>query len=397
MAHRRRRTDALPAAADLPGSSVDRMRAVCTALFLSGFADVLAFRVPVDGNPPDLLAHAGDGGMTVDAAATLAEGAAHGGRPMVLIDGSTLPEAPQHQLAAVVAGEGDDHRTMVVLSDPHLSRREVESVATWLSPSTLAVTGDGVCNALACELAADYSADAVVIALFAESGMLLNLHVRSGGLLRSWRLPIDTVWGEAARHEAAFMLGELHMHPGAESLASLGMKTASIVGITNGRGTAVGAIGIASRGQLDMDSPRALLARASALGIRVMELRGAHLRAPEHDDNGMVELRAFAARVACRRFAMYSVTGNVLRLASAHAEDGSILVAPPDPYEEQLVCWAAEKGIAIVAEDAAAVLVGEDTVLYAQDPRKRPIECLRRALVALRDSPYYEDGEERAA
>ncbi len=373
------------------------MRAVCTALYLSGFADVLAFRVPVDGYPPELLAHAGDGEVSVDAAATLAEGAAHGGRPMVMIDGSTLPEAPLHQLAAVVAGEGADHRTMVVLSDPHLARREVESVAAWLSPPTTRFAAEGVCNVLACELAAEYSADAIVIALFAESGMLLNLHVRSGGLLRSWRLPIDTVWGEAARHEAAFMLGELHMHPGAESLASLGMKTASIVGITNGRGTTVGAIGIASRGQLDMDSPRALLARAGALGARVMELHGARLRVPETDDAGMVELRAFAARVACRRFAMYSVTGNVLRLASAHAEDGSILVAPPDPYEEQLVCWAAEKGIAIVAEDAAAVLVGEDTVLYAQDPHKRPIDCLRRALVALRDSPYFDEGDARAA
>jgi hypothetical protein len=85
---------------------------------------------------------------------------------------------------------------------------------------------------------------------------------------------------------------------------------------------------------------------------------------------------------------MYSRSGDVLSLVSAHASDGSVLVSPPDPYEEQMVCWAAEKGVAVSSGEAASVVVGDDTVLYARDPVKRPIDCLRLALQDLRSDPY---------
>lgn len=73
-----------------------------------------------------------------------------------------------------------------------------------------------------------------------------------------------------------------------------------------------------------------------------------------------------------------------MRLVSAHAEDGSRLMSPPDPGEEELVHYAAKRGMSISGRHAAAILVGDDTVLYACDPRREPLERLRRALEELR-------------
>jgi hypothetical protein len=116
---------------------------------------------------------------------------------------------------------------------------------------------------------------------------------------------------------------------------------------------------------------------------------------PVPDADGSVDLRVLAARVGCRRFAMYERVGPELRLISAHTYDGSRLMTPPDELEEQLVCWAADKGIGVVSEDAAAVLIGDHTVLYAQDPEKRALDCLRLALQDVRRNPY--GGEDAAA
>jgi hypothetical protein len=394
MPPRRRRTDELPRHADLPGDARDRMHAICDALVRCGFADAFAFSGRASVAGVRLFTHAGSAAVEVERAAQLARSAMSSGRTMTLA--SPPPQVESMPMAAVLVGDTPSSREVVIIADPRLSRREAEAVAAWSAPADLpSGAGVGSCGHVARELAAQHAADAVVLALFAETGMLLNLHVRSGGLLRTWRLPVDTVWGEAARHEAAFMLGELQMHPGAESLASLGMQTAAIVGMTSSQGTALGSVGLASRGHLDVDVPRLLLGQAADIGSQVMNLR-ATTPVPVADADGLVELRLFAARVGCRRFAMYSLSGHVLRLASAHAEDGSVLVSPPDPYEEQLVCWAAEKRIAVVSENAAAVMVGDDTVLYAQDPGKRAIDCLRRALHDLRRNPYLAGGEQAA-
>lgn len=395
MTPRRRRTDHLPLAEALPADPLDRARVACEALAQTGYESAAVFCVPHDGSTPTVCAVMGEAEATIEAAAVIAEGAAHAGRAVMLADGPSLRrEFPASRMAAVPIGDSDQHRYMLVAVDPVISQRDAEAIAAWIAPAeAVPPVAAGACGSLANTLALEYDADAVVFALFTQSGMVLNLHVRSGGLLRAWRLPADTVWGEAARHAAAFMLGELQMHPGAESLASLGMRTAAVVGIENGHGVTIGSIGLASRGELSLDVPRELLERASLLGPQVMALKSRGVPTV-HQATSVVELRGFAARVGCRRFALYTREGTVLRLASAHAQDGSLLVAPPDPYEEQIVCWAAEKRIAIVSEDAAAVMVGEDTVLYAQDPRKVPMDCLRDALQALRggpDAPAQED------
>lgn len=382
MGPRRRRTDHLPPAASLPTELEQRAQATCQALTAVGFEASAAMLVPMGAAGGDVVAAGGAIDRVMGLAGNTALVGAVDGRPLHMPDAVSDTRA-----VAIAAGDGPDARLVVVVADPLLSRREAEALAAWLAPArVIHPAGGGACASLARELAAEYEADVVVMALFASAGMLLNLHVRSGGLLRAWRVPVDTVWGEAARHGAAFMLGDLQMHPGAEALASLGLASAAIVGLENGRGIALGAIGVAARADLRIDVARHLLDRSIELGPRLMEVRS-RSRVPDVDESGAVELVAFAQRVGCRRFAFYSRDGGHVRFMSAHAGDGSRLVSPPDPFEEQLVAWAAEKGVAVVSEDAAAVLVG-DAVLYAQDPVKRPMDQLRLALQDLRESPY---------
>jgi hypothetical protein len=59
----------------------------------------------------------------------------------------------------------------------------------------------------------------------------------------------------------------------------------------------------------------------------------------------------------------------------------------PDLLEEQLIGWAVEQGGAVSIDTAAAVLIGEETVLYARDEKRNPMTRLRNALIALRDEP----------
>jgi hypothetical protein len=386
----RRRTDSLPGTEDLPADPIARARMACDALVDAGFETALALQVIDPMTQAMLCAAAGRIDPVLDTARGVAEQVASTGRALQLVDADDSRMNLRWRFGAVPCGSLRDGEIVVVVADPTLTQREAQAVATWIATP---VVGTGAspapdpCCELARSLAAEFSADIVVFSLFAQSGMLLNLHVRSGAVLRTWRCPVDTVWGEAARHNAAFVLGELHMHPGAESLSSLGMTSAAVVGLENGSGVAVGSVGLASREHLDIDIAHSLLERAPILGAQVMQLRGS-TPVPRQDTAGAVDLVGFAARVGCRRFALYSKQGNVVTLVSAHADDGSVLVSPPDPFEEQLVVWAAEKGIAVASDDAAAVMIGDDTVLYAQDPARKPMECLRLALQDLRNDPY---------
>ncbi|MBC7644702.1 MAG: hypothetical protein H7123_06220 [Thermoleophilia bacterium] len=392
MKHRRRRTDHLPSAEELPADPVARARVACEALTLSGFDAAIGLHIPDGSESAITFASSGRFDRLMHDVVQLAEEAARTGMPLYMPADRALRGM---KCAVITGGDTANGRTMLVVADTALSQREGEALAAWLAPvaSSRAVLG-GSCGQLAASLAAEFSVEAVVISLFASAGMLCNLHVRSGGLLRTWRLPTDTVWGEAAQHGAAFVLGDLHAHPGTEALAALGMSSAAIVGLENGNGQPIGSIGVASRDELDMDIARMLLERAPILGPQIMQLRSTTRPIAPLDvglaetGEAVVELRGFAQRVGCRRFAMYERKGTSLRLVAAHAGDGTRLISPPDPYEEQLVCWASDKGIAIVSEDAAAILVGTDTVLYAQDPRQRPIDCLRRALGDLRDAGF---------
>lgn len=394
----RRRTDSLPPPGDLPAEPLARARAACDALVGCGMESALALQVVDRMTQGMLCAAAGRIDHVADVARGLAEEAALTGRALHMVDADDTRMNLRWRFGAVPCGAVRDGQVVLVVADPSLTQREAQAIATWIAPAddaSITVGGGGLgqrievatSGDLARSLAREFHADAVVFALFTQAGMLLNMHVRSGAVLRSWRAPVDTVWGEAARHNAAFVLGDLHMHPGAESLSSLGMRSAAVVGIENGNGIAIGAVGIAARHELDIDVAQRLLDRAPVIGPQLMEFKSRTV-VPSADADGAVNLRAFAARVGCRRFALYSKAGVAVTLLSAHAQDGSVLVSPPDPYEEQLVCWAAEKGIAVASDEAAAVMVGDDTVLYAQDSKKRPMECLRLALQDLRDNPY---------
>lgn len=390
MERRRRRTDLLPPPAQLPREPLDRARAACDFVSAAGFEAALALHVPDDGSQGVVCGATGRVDALLDVARGIARSAAREGRALQLLD-TDGPRATslRWRHAAIPLGRTPSGTVVLVTSDGRLARREGQALAAWAAPADIRgmhVRG-GPCGTIVRSLAREFSADAVVIALFAQSGIMLNVHVRSGALLQARRIPTDTVWGEVARHGAAFTLGDLAMHPGTELLGSLGMRTAGLVGLENGNGIAIGALGVATAGELDLDIAHRLLARSPGLGPELMSLLSS-TPVPTPDEHGTVDLRVLAARVGCRRFAMYERSGAELRLVAAHAEDGSQLVSPPDELEEQLVCWAAQKGIGVVNDDAAAVLIGDHTVLYAQDPDKRALDCLRLALQDVRRNPF---------
>jgi hypothetical protein len=396
MERRRRRTDQLPPPAELPHEPLDRARAACDFLSAAGFEAALAMHVPDDGSQGVVCGGTGRVESMLDVARGLAVTVTREGRALQLLDTDDRHGSSRWRHAAIPVGRTGTGTIVLVTSDSRLARREGQAIATWAAPANvlgMRVRG-GPCARMARELAREFDADAIVLALFAQSGMILNLHVRSGARLHGARIPTDTVWGEVARHGAAFTLGDLALHPGTELLGSVGMRTAGLVGLENGHGIAIGALGVASSGDLDLDIAHMLLARAPSLGPQIMSSLSS-TSVPVADEDGSVDLRVLAARVGCRRFAMYERVGPELRLISAHSYDGSRLMTPPDEMEEQLVCWAADKGIGVVSEDAAAVLIGDHTVLYAQDPDKRALDCLRPALQDVRRNPY--GGEDAAA
>lgn len=386
---RRRRTDWLPSAAQLPADPVARARTACEQLAGAGIAAAVALHVPARGAAATVCGSAGRVERVLDEAAAIARRAADGGRALELSESAERGIARHVRHAAVPVGSVRDGVIVLVVSDPALTRRDARAIATWAAPHDAAGLDlrGGPCGGMARGLAREFGADAVVFALFAQSGMRLDLHVRSGALLRTTRLPVDTIWGEVSRHGAAFTIGDLPLHPGAELLASIGMRSAGLVGLENGRGIAIGALGVASAGELDVDVAHHLLARGPMLGPDLMS-RLSSTVVPVPGADGTVDLRILAARVGCRRFAMYERDGAQLRLVAAHAEDGSRLVAPPDAVEQQLVCIAAQDGVGVAGNEAAAVRVGESSVLYAQDPEKRALERLRLALQDVRRNPF---------
>jgi hypothetical protein len=390
MKFSRRRTDHLLPPEGLPSDPAARGRVACDAVIDAGFDSAIALHVTGRDRQAEICAAAGQAEGLADVARGLAERVALTGESLNLSDNPDGDLRLRWRFAAMPCGTVKDGSIVLVVADPNLSQREGQAIAAWVAPPGARSEGNGgPCAPLARQIAGEFGVDIVVFALFAQAGMLLDLHVRSGGLLRTWRIPIDTIWGDAARQGSAFVLGELHRHAGAESLASLGMGSAGIAGLENGNGLAAGALGIAARDAdaIDTDTARALLDRAPLLGAQIMALRSQTL-VPVADSAGTVELESFAARVGCRRFALYAREGNHLRLVSAHDASGKVTSPMTDSFEEQLVCWAAEKGIAVVSEDAAAVVVGETTVLYAADPKRRPMDALRLALQDLRHHPF---------
>lgn len=394
MERRRRRTDHLPHPGLLPAEPLGRARAACDLAAAAGFDASLAIHVPDNGSQGVLCGASGRVETLLDVARGVARSAAHEGRALQLVDADGPVRGAGRRHAAVPVGRTDDGTIVLVVSDPRLTRREGQALATWVAPDAvrgMRVRG-GACAGITRRLARDHGADVIVLALFAASGIRLDVHVRSGAMLHTCRVPADTVWGEVARHGAAFTLGDLAMHPGMGLIGSLGMRTAALVGLENGNGIAIGALGLASIGDLDIDVAHHLLAEAPALGPEIMG-RLSTTSVPVPAPDGTVDLRLLAARVGCRRFAMYERVGTELHLVAAHGPDGSPQVEQPDALETQLVGWAAQKGVGVVSDDAAAVLIGNHTVLYAQDPGKRALDCLRLALQDVRRNPF--GGEDR--
>lgn len=386
---RRRRTDRLPLPAELPLEPLERARAACDHIAGIGLEASLALHVPDDGSQGVLCGASGRVESLLDVARGLARQAARDGRAVQLLDTDGPRGAGARRHAAIPVGRTSSGTVVLVASDARLARREAQALATWAAPvhlNGMRIQG-GPCASLVRDLAREFEADVVVLTRFAQSGMILDLHVRSGALLQSSRIPSDTVWGEVARHAAAFTLGDLSMHPGTELLGSVGMRTAALVGLENGHGIAVGALGVASAGDLDLDIAHHLLGRSPKLGPELMA-RFSSTAVPVAAPDGTVDLRVLAARVGCRRFAMYERDGGKLRLVAAHAQDGSRLMSAPDAGEQQVVAWAAEKGVGVVSEDAAAVLIGDHTILYAQDPARRALDRLRLALQDVRRNPF---------
>lgn len=371
---------------------------------MAGFAASCALVIPDDGSQGVLAGASGRIDPILDIARGAARSIAGDGAALRLVDVDGRGHATAaHRHAAVPLGRAGSATVVLVVSDPRLTRREGQALAAWAAPADsrgLRVRG-GPCAGIARRLARAHDADVIAIALFATSGMRLDVHVRTGALLHNCRVPADTVWGEVARHGAAFTLGDLAMHPGTGMLGSLGMRSAGLVGLENGRGLAIGALGIAGASELSVDIAHELLAIAPELGPELMA-RMSDTAVPVPDEDGTVDLSVLAARVGCRRFAMYERVGAELQLVAAHAHDGSRLVTPPDDMEQQLVTWAAQKGVGVVSDDAAAVLIGNHTVLYAQDPGKRALDCLRLALHDVRHNPFgaeegADDDRRRAA
>lgn len=397
----RHRIDTLFAAPPLPGDVGERARMACAVLERAGFHAVVALHVRDSERSPIPCGSGGAADGIADVARGVATRFARDAQPLLVLDvptshgrGGTL------RVAAVSLGRVVGGQAVLVMADPRLTQREAQALAAWTthpsSPVQLAP-----CGALARDLAAEFDADVITLSIFARSGLTQQMFVRSGGLVRSWRSPADTVWGEAARHGSAYALGDLHLHPGMELYAAMGMRQAAIVGLGSPDGLGIGALGVSSAGHLGQDIPHVLLERAPAIGRDVMSMLAddpTPLARPETDDAMQsVDVRAFAISVGCRRLALYQRDGQTLRLIAACAEDGSRLLAPPDPREPELVRQAALSGQAAETGDAVAIAVGEKTVLYAQDPHARPGEQLRRALGELRQPPDSQGGRSAAA
>jgi hypothetical protein len=322
-------------------------------------------------------------------AAGMARRISRDGRPLIVVDSEERRSGRRWRHAACPLAHGEGGTYVLALCDTTLPRREAQAIATWAAPrdpGAMRVYG-GRSTHLAHSLARRLDVDVVAFGIFAASGMHLRLHTRSGALLQIARVPNETVWGEAARHGAAFTLGDLPVHDGAAALAALGMSTAALVGLDNGGGVPLGALGVASSGRIAPDMAHELLGIGPGVGPEIMRAL-ATTEVPVPDADGTINLDVLAARVGCERFAMYDFSGGEVRFVAAHARDGSLQRVAPDERERALVRQAVEHGIGAFGPQAAAVLVGGHTVLYAHDPGKRVLECLRRALDDIRRNPF---------
>lgn len=392
--HLRRRIDHLPDRGPLDAAACSDERALRlpSQLVGAGFASASLLHVdPVSGDA-QIVEHcrAHEHGPARGAALELAVRAARRGSQLAVLDTRERRTMLHwHHAATCVGAQPDGTAAVLVVSDPQLARRDGEAIALWAAPpKPIGSTLDREpCADLTHALARDLDADAVIVALFARAGMLLTLHTRAGVPVRSWRAPIDTVWGEVARHGAAFTLGDLPLHPGAEALGAVGMRAAAMVGIENGNGIAVGAVGVAHRRNLDIDVAHELLARSPDLGPQLMQ-RMSSTRVPTASEDGSIDLAVLAARVGCARFAVYRLGEGGLRISSVHAQDGARVTGPSDGGEETTVRSAYEQGVFIADRSAAAIRVGGSLVLYASDPQRDVIERLRLALGDVRRNPF---------
>ncbi len=388
---------------DLPGDDpLERARQAGRVLVMAGCRASCVVQL-ADGAPDPLVrGGAGDVASLAAVAVPLAEGLVDSGRALRVVDaGSRSPGGARLRFAAVSCGQRAGVATVVVLSGDGLSTHQLETVAMLLSaPPGQPEPPVGIqrpCSLLARDLAGEGAADLVSIALFARAGMQLDLHVRSGDLLRRRRVPVGSIWGEAARHGAAYRIGELRQHRGTEHLAALGMEEAVLVSLENDAGVPVGTIGLAARERLPDGLATGLLERTRTLAREVMESHAhtpaqrAHPGAVSQD----IELRVLARSVGCRRFAVYMPQGSELVLLGSFAADGQSLAAPPDPFEQELVRTALERTVSITTEGAAVVLLANGVLLYASDSRRDPMQAIQSALRDLVDGPL--DGRRRAA
>lgn len=390
MSYRRRRSDQLPSARDLSGEPVERALDCCRCVMAAGYSSGVAMVVDCESETVAMLSSNKLSDVEAkplrDAAFTLLR---RGGA-------FCFNDAPIHnnltvKHAAFPIARMGSKAIVLVVSDPQLTKRDAQALAVWSAweSSRQAKTNahEEGCAVLAQRLAQNLEVDVVAIALFATSGMRLMLHLRSGASVHNCRVPTDTVWGEAARHGAAFMLGDLSTHAGTEVLGRLGMQQVSLVGIENGSGLAIGALGVASDQALDPDIAHDMLALAPSLGPEVMSIMSS-TRVPVPDADGTVDLGVLAARVGCYRFAMYERVGVSMQLACAYDREGARLDHAPDEAERELVRRAAQQGAGVVGDRFAAVLIGSHTVLYAEDPSKKALDCLRLALQDVRRNPF---------
>jgi hypothetical protein len=179
-------------------------------------------------------------------------------------------------------------------------------------------------------------------------------------------------------------LGALEQHGGTEQMAAMGLTHACIAGLTSEQGLPFGAVGVFAGSDLPVEVADRMFVASDAIGPQLMSVLSHQQSDEVKSDDSVVALHSIARRVGCRRFALYARSRRGMKLVSAHAEDGSRLMGAADPGEEELVHYAAKRGMSVSGRTAAAILVGDDTVLYACDPRKEPLERLRLALNDLR-------------
>lgn len=387
MQNRKRITALTQAPLARPEHALGGGAEACESIVAAGFVAAAVVRV-AEGDSAEVITSAG--GLDADTAAIVASAAGEAARTGRPVHGGAAAPTGECHVAAAVCGADEQGLLVIAAVDSHITTHEAQALAVWASPASAEgdVAGGGACGELARTVAQQHAADVVVVALFSGSAMSLDLHTRSGTLVRSWRCTSDTVWAEAAKHSSAYVLGSLEHHSGAEWMAALGLESAAVVGLANSDGDAVGAIGVGSFGHLAVDVASQLLDYAPLLGRQVAAAKTdlAPLAAqPAPADEQQVKISSFAQAVGCERMAVYTRVGPLqFALAAAHGTDGTAVDMEPDPVEEQLVQIMSDDGTAMVYEDAALVCLGDDTILYARDANKNALECVRRALRDLR-------------